>query len=309
MYQRKLSVEAAVKVLDELRPSALPLHVSNKFFAATFALITNNILSGLVWENFVVAGGMVLTTLLQVNPARDPEKRVRDVDLDLYIYGLSSAEAEKKAFEIEEVWKKNLPHDNSQILVTKNHKTITIIPGYPNRRLQIFLKVLPNLTEILLNFDLDICALAFNGSNVLMLPRCARAIETGYSIFTTDLIWGSHLSHRRSTQEARILKYADRGFGIRFLPSHKNLLKVSCTLEELPWYRDGNDTAGNIELEQIASDAEKFVDNLVAKQRHIARNFQLPKSKIAIAADELSVKYPTGGRKGLDSFEIFEEDL
>ena len=102
----------------------------------------------------------------------------------------------------------------------KNAKTINLLTSYPNRRIQIVLKLLSSPTDILLNFDLDACAIGFDGSHVLMLPRCARAIETGYSVFTMELVWGHHLGNRRASQENRILKYADRGFGIRFLPSY-----------------------------------------------------------------------------------------
>ena len=102
----------------------------------------------------------------------------------------------------------------------KNAKTINLIPSYPHRRVQIVLKLLPSPTDVLLNFDLDACAIGFDGSRVLMLPGCARAIETGYSVFTMDLIWGHHLHDRRASQEKRIFKYADRGFGLRILPSY-----------------------------------------------------------------------------------------
>lgn len=60
-----------------------------------------------------------------------------------------------------------------------------------------------------------------------MLPRCARALETGYSTFTMDLIWGHHLGDRRATQEIRVFKYADRGFGMRILPSYVRSLEES----------------------------------------------------------------------------------
>lgn len=119
------------------------------------------------------------------------------MDLDLYIYKLSPTEAEKKVFEIEEVWRRNLPDDNTQTLVIKNNKTITFIVSYLIRRLQIVFRVLFNVTAVLLNFDLDIYALTFDGFKVMMLSRCARAIETGYFIFTMNLIWGFYLSDRR----------------------------------------------------------------------------------------------------------------
>ena len=58
-----------------------------------------------------------------------------------------------------------------------------------------------------------------------MLPRFVRALETGSSIFTMDLIWGHHLGHRRASQENRLFKYADRGFGLRILPSYARSLQ------------------------------------------------------------------------------------
>lgn len=57
--------------------------------------------------------------------------------------------------------------------------------------------------EVLLNFDLDPCAICWNGKEVLMLPRAARALETGYTVFTMDLVHGHHLGDRRATQEVR----------------------------------------------------------------------------------------------------------
>lgn len=79
--------------------------------------------------------------------------------------------------------------------------------------------------DVLLNFDLDPCAIGFTGTDVFLLPRCARALETGYTVFTTDLVEGHHLGDRCETQLPRIYKYADRGFGIRILPQYLRHLK------------------------------------------------------------------------------------
>lgn len=67
--------------------------------------------------------------------------------------------------------------------------------------------------------------MGFDGNRVFMLPRCARALETGYGVFTMDLIWGHRLGSRRETQMSRILKYADRGFGLRILASYVRSLE------------------------------------------------------------------------------------
>lgn len=130
--------------------------------------------------------------------------------------------------EIYDVWYANLPRSATE-LVVKTARTITLIPSYPHRRIKIFLHLPASATEVLLNFDLDACALGFDGERVVMLPRCARALETGYSTFTMDLLVGHHIGHRRETSAARLWKYADRGFGIRILPSYAERLGYSST--------------------------------------------------------------------------------
>ena len=112
-------------------------------------------------------------------------------------------------------------------IVVKNARTITFLTRYPNRRLQIILKIVPSATDILLNFDLDACALGFDGSQILMLPRFVRALETGSSMFTMDLIWGHRFRSRSATQKTRLLKYAERGFGVRLSPSYAKSLEFT----------------------------------------------------------------------------------
>lgn len=51
---------------------------------------------------------------------------------------------------------------------------------YPIRRLQVVLKLVHNPLQVLLNFDLDQCAMGFDGEELYMLPRAARAIESTY---------------------------------------------------------------------------------------------------------------------------------
>ena len=175
---------------NQRRERTISFQPSNKAFSDTFDRITGNILKGLNWDNVFVAGGIVLATLLHPTmkdgstKLKDTDKRIQDGDIDLYIYGLGPLEATEKVKEIYEVWRSNLPANNQQKLVVKNSKTINFLADYPNRRVQIILKITSSPTQILLNFDLDICAMGFNGKEVLMLPRCARALETGYNIFT-----------------------------------------------------------------------------------------------------------------------------
>ncbi|KAI9821640.1 MAG: hypothetical protein M1827_002221 [Pycnora praestabilis] len=225
---RKDPPKGGLEFLDTDRPRKLALHHDTDAFIRTFHRITNNILNGLDWKNVFVAGGMALATLHAVD---DPMKSLWahdsevNCDIDIYLYALNPQQANDKVREIYQVWSTNLPVDNKQKLVIKNAKTINFLADYPNRRVQIILKLVKSPMQILLNFDLDPCAVGFTGTEVLMLPRCARALETGYSTFTMDLIWGHHLRDRRATQELRVFKYANRGFGIRILPCYIRVLE------------------------------------------------------------------------------------
>lgn len=223
-FTRKDPPKGGLELLNVRRKRELTIQSSSASFCKVFERITQGALRGIDWSNVLIAGGMVLTTLLHADPSKDNDRAVRDPDIDLYIYGLGPEDANRKVEQIHDTWVRNLPA-TAQRLVVKNAKTITLIPSYPHRRIQIILKLLPSFTDVLLNFDLDVRAVGFDGSRVLMLPRCARAIETGYSIFTMDLIWGHHLSDHRASQRMRILKYADRGFGIRILPSYARSLE------------------------------------------------------------------------------------
>ena len=63
----------------------------------------------------------------------------------------------------------------------RNSQTITLYSRYPLRRVQIVLKLVSSPREVLLNFDLDVVAAAFDGQQVWMLPRFVRALESKFS--------------------------------------------------------------------------------------------------------------------------------
>lgn len=138
-------------------------------------------------------------------------------------------EANAKVEHIHDLWVRNTPNVTERIVV-KNARTITFLTKYPNRRIQIILKLMQSPTDILLNFDLDACALGFDGSQVLMLPRFVRALESGSSMFTMDLIWGHRFRNREATQNTRLFKYAERGFGVRLSPSYARSLEIRLPL-------------------------------------------------------------------------------
>jgi hypothetical protein len=149
-------------------------------FKRTFAHMSDGLLKNLDWNNILVAGGFVLGTLLSVDspdgqPQRDP--RWNSSDIDVYIYGLSPSQANEKVKHLFDTFCANLP-PRTQTLVVRNCTTITFYARYPLRRIQIVLKLVESPKTVLLNFDLDVCAMGWDGTTLWMLPRAARALES-----------------------------------------------------------------------------------------------------------------------------------
>ncbi|KAJ7128823.1 hypothetical protein C8R43DRAFT_1074699 [Mycena crocata] len=207
-------------VLDSARAPKIDIQPSTPAFKRTFDDLSDGLLRNLDWNNIIVAGGIVLGTLLSLDTAPvDLSDQWDSSDIDVYVYGLGPKAANAKLQHLFETFKANLPV-GTPALVVRNAKTVTFYASYPIRRVQVVLKLVRSPRAVLLNFDLDVCAMGWDGSELWMLPRAARALETGYSVFTMNLIQGHYLSERRATQEQRVFKYANKGYGIRILPSY-----------------------------------------------------------------------------------------
>lgn len=183
-------------ILDNKRPSTLRIQPDLNAFTVAFDAITGGLLSGLDWTNVFVAGGIALGALLCTDVARNVPKYVNS-DIDLYIYGLGPLEANEKVEHVYRTWLSNLP-SNAPHQVLRNSRTITcvdslaivtrklftrrtnisLLSSYPIKRIQIVLKLVKNPKDVLLNFDLDPCAMGFDGAELWILPRAARAIQS-----------------------------------------------------------------------------------------------------------------------------------
>ena len=170
---------AGFTFLDKKRTPFAYIQPSLRMFERRFHEMTYGQLDGLDWSNIFVAGGMVLGALLSVEETDAPNTadQWKGSDIDIYIYGLHPAAANEKIRHIYEVFKANLPA-NAPSLIVRNSKTISFLTSYPNRRFQVILKKVRHPKEVLLNFDLDICAVGYDGKEVWMLPRMVRALES-----------------------------------------------------------------------------------------------------------------------------------
>lgn len=166
-------------VLNDCQEYQIDIQSSTEDFKKAFEYMSDGLLKDLDWTNVFVAGGMALGTLLAVGPpAQNNNDRWDASDIDIYIHGLSPAEATAKVYSIYNTFRSNALPENAPTLAVKNSKTITFYIRYPTRRIQIVLKLVESPKDVLLNFDLDICAIGWDGSEVWMLPRAARALES-----------------------------------------------------------------------------------------------------------------------------------
>ena len=260
---RKEPPKGGFEILNAKRKREVEVRSSVASFSVSFSAFTKDALLGLNWCNVIVAGGVVLASSLDTSPDLD----IYEPTISLYIHGLQPDAANRKLHEIHDTWAYNLT-PNAQKLVVKSVRAIDLITNCPERSIRIILKLYPSPIDVLLEADLDACAIGFNGSRVFMLPRCARAIETGYSVFTMDLVWGCPREGRRASSIHNLLIYAERGFGVRILPSYARSLEND-TLQEINFeelhLNDPQSDAGTDEMDEDET------------QQSIQGNIQMPR--------------------------------
>ena len=265
-FVRKEPPKGGFEILNAKRRGELEVASSETNFRISFSRITKGALRGLQWCNVIAAGGVALVSLLQVSD-RSRDLETNEPSISLYIHGLQPDAANRKLHEIHDTWASNLP-PNAQKLVVKSAGAIDLITDCPERSIRIILKLYPSPIDVLLESDLDACAIGFDGSHVLMLPRCARAIETGYSVFTMDLVWGCPREGRRASSIHSLFAHAERGFGVRILPSYAGFLE--------------DDTFQEIDVEELhlndpESDADTEEMDEEETQQNIPQNIQTPR--------------------------------
>lgn len=133
-------------------------------FRQNFDIFTKKQLERLNWNNVIVAGGAVLglcvsiqadiiasllptdaTSLQQVHarfhgdgkkPRTKTHSDWKSSDIDLFIYGLTPEEANKKVLEIYDL----CCGPEKEIIVTRTEHVVTFCSGWPRKNIQIILR-------------------------------------------------------------------------------------------------------------------------------------------------------------------------
>ncbi|KAF8840816.1 ankyrin [Paxillus ammoniavirescens] len=197
------------------RTDASPATVANlQEFKKNWAIFTESSLSQLTdWSNVVAAGGSVLACVSPLpDYAKESKRTIRKYfhseacptsDIDLFLYGLTPEEAEKKISAIYEAVRDSVPWD---VTCVRTKHTVSIHSQYPYRPVQIVLRLYKSPAEILAGFDVDAPCFAFDGERVWASPRAIVSLMRQCN--TIDV------TRRSPSYEVRLAKYAARGFEV-----------------------------------------------------------------------------------------------
>ncbi|KAK0731565.1 hypothetical protein B0H67DRAFT_597442 [Lasiosphaeris hirsuta] len=184
-----------------------------KDFQRNFNVFSESSLVELDWDNVVAAGSSVVNCLLPVPDEYAGSKRsLRQFyhekfcpasDVDLFLYGLTEAEAIEKIRQIETRVRDVLLTETTTV---RTKHAITICSQYPTRHIQIVLRIYNSVSEILTGFDIDCSGAAYDGKQVYCTPRALQSYVS--QINHIDL------TRRSPSYENRLSKYSHRGFEV-----------------------------------------------------------------------------------------------
>jgi len=202
-----------------------------KKFYATIA-----ILDGVDWDGIVVAGGSLSSNFFGY------ESKSSDIDIFI-VKEMNDDKIREKIKNIYDTVKKNT---NRVPLIFRTPHTITLFSGYPHKYIQIVLRMCKSITELLSFFDLDCCVLAYDGKDVVSIPRILRVVRTGCNF--VDVRKLNNLQFI-----SRIRKYLEKGFSFRFglygiYPDEKDLKFIK---EKFALYSENITNSSNKGLKKV----------------------------------------------------------
>jgi ankyrin repeat protein len=216
---------AIPKLLTKMR---LPIRANESAILPTFQefkkefdSVTRNVFEDMDWKNVVVAGGAVLSSLLKLD--EKDKAHFRDADVDLFLFGLSEEQAAQK---VKDIFFQIQSRTNASCQIVRTRHAVTILGQYPNRHIQVILRLYKSPAEVLMGFDVDCCCVCYDGSAVWALPRAKRAITKRYNLVD--------MSRRSLTYETRLYKYAKRGFCVAVPGLQRQLVEPSI-YDKRPW--------------------------------------------------------------------------
>jgi hypothetical protein len=173
----------------------IPLKPSNAWAARRFSDLTADLFADVDWENLVMIGGSAFCLAFFDSSVSVTGPRCRKLSFEFCIYGLEPIAANAKAQHIYDTMVANAQKRNTQnfdhhheLSVQKSAAGMsirTLVPMYSrgivyekrkDRDFIINFNLAPTLFESLQRLP-GPCAICWNGSEILCLPKCVRHLE------------------------------------------------------------------------------------------------------------------------------------
>ena len=185
-------------------------------FRARLDLFAGPLFRGLDMTNLVVAGGAVLEALTLKHVLGDTGLRDESVreqaqqgtaDIDVFIVADDEQTARAAFDRVFAHLKHNLDQtEHHQLLVLRSPMAVSFYAAFPNRTIQVVLRRYACVADVIFNFDVDACQLAYDGQRVVGTHAAFRAFRTGLNIADPE--------RSSPTYEKRLAKYSLRGFAV-----------------------------------------------------------------------------------------------
>jgi hypothetical protein len=179
--------------------------VSKHDFNRRFQLHSYGALNYIDWNNVAVAGGC---TSNSINGEVDVTN-YSDGDVDIFLYGLDENQAREKITELlTDIDRACRDKFSGCTDILKNDYVITLTNSNKKElKIQIiYHRLYKCIYEVLAGFDVDSCAVAYDGNEVFLTARSLNAFQTRMNVVD--------LTRRSPSYEYRMHKYVPRGFGI-----------------------------------------------------------------------------------------------
>jgi hypothetical protein len=86
--------------------------------------------------------------------------KFKSSDIDIFLYGLTAEQAERKIEHILAVLGSSVEEIN------RTQHCVSFVRRWPHRNVQVILRLYRSKGEILIGFDIDACAVGFDGAKV-----------------------------------------------------------------------------------------------------------------------------------------------
>jgi len=217
-----------------------PTVASRALFLERFHKRTGGLFVDFDWSNLCVIGGMVLACLIADD--EEYQRNFRETDVDFYVVGLSGKAFRDRVKSLV----KSLPKPvgplgfaATRATYVRTAQTITacLRTSTPLPNVQVVLAPYASHAHLLFTTDIDCTALAFDGQRLWATPRAREAIRTRRIIARPE----KYMVRGEWRTEARLLKYAQRGFDVVDLglqpgcpvPRHEKLEKMVRGMHEI----------------------------------------------------------------------------